>query len=222
MQTEKRLIFAHRGLYDKNAPENSLAAFGNAISAGLAIELDVRLTKDGIPVVFHDKTLRRMCKSPKKISDLTFDELQKFTLGDTKERIPSLAEALALIDGKVPLLVETKLPKRHIWHHRLERKMLPFLREYRGEFMVQSFNKYSVRWLKRRLPEIKCGILSGSSYPEPDRFDFISYKLSGLSVAKVNQLRKRYPLIFVWSTLGFSNEDCEKAFTDLKIDAVII
>lgn len=222
MQNKKRLIFAHRGLFDEKAPENSLASFCRAIEANLGIELDVRLSKDKIPVVFHDKTLKRMCGIPKKVSELTFAELQKLSLGNTDERIPSLAEALKLIDGRTPLLIETKLPKRHLWHHRLERKMLPLLKNYNGDFMLQSFNKFSMRWLKRKLPEIKCGILSGSLYPEPDNFDFISYKLNGLTADKVTELRKRYPLVFVWSTLGFSSDECEKAFNELKIDGVII
>jgi len=46
MPDKKRLIFAHRGLYSSGVPENSLAAFENAVLSGLGIELDVRLTKD--------------------------------------------------------------------------------------------------------------------------------------------------------------------------------
>ena len=54
---------AHRGLHDNrtSAPENSLEAFRMAVEAGYGIEMDVQLTKDNIPVVFHDKTLKRMC-----------------------------------------------------------------------------------------------------------------------------------------------------------------
>ena len=56
--------YAHSGLFDNDsdAPENSLAAFQKAVDAGYGIELDVQLSKDGIPVVFHDKTLKRMCR----------------------------------------------------------------------------------------------------------------------------------------------------------------
>ena len=54
---------AHRGLHDikKGIPENSMKAFEEAIKKGVAIELDVRLSKDGRVVVFHDKPLKRMC-----------------------------------------------------------------------------------------------------------------------------------------------------------------
>ena len=55
--------FAHRGLYtqDQSVPENSMEAFRAAVAAGYGIELDIRLTKDGQVVVFHDDTLARVC-----------------------------------------------------------------------------------------------------------------------------------------------------------------
>ena len=58
------VLYAHRGLFDHSAgiPENSLAAFRRAVDAGYGIELDVQLTADGVPVVFHDGTLARMAR----------------------------------------------------------------------------------------------------------------------------------------------------------------
>ena len=55
--------YAHRGLHDNetDAPENSMAAFRKAVDTGYGIELDVQLTKDRIPVVFHDESLKRVC-----------------------------------------------------------------------------------------------------------------------------------------------------------------
>lgn len=56
----RKWLYAHRGLYDNSsdAPENSLAAFRRAVEGGFGIEMDVQLSKDGIPVVFHDFTLK--------------------------------------------------------------------------------------------------------------------------------------------------------------------
>ena len=70
--------YAHRGLHDNatDAPENSMAAFRKAVEAGYGIELDVQLSKDRIPVVFHDETLRRVCGVEGKVRDYTFEELQ--------------------------------------------------------------------------------------------------------------------------------------------------
>lgn len=74
--------YAHRGLHDNksDAPENSMAAFRKAIEAGYGIELDVQLTKDRIPVVFHDETLKRVCGVEGNVRDYTYEELQQFHL----------------------------------------------------------------------------------------------------------------------------------------------
>ena len=75
--------YAHRGLFDNktNAPENSLAAFKKAVAAGYGMEFDVQLSKDDIPVVFHDATLKRMCGVGGNVWDYTLKELQQMMLG---------------------------------------------------------------------------------------------------------------------------------------------
>ena len=69
----KKVYFAHRGLHDNagDAPENSMAAFRKAVEAGLGMELDVQVTKDGVPVIFHDFKLDRICGAEGKIKDYT-------------------------------------------------------------------------------------------------------------------------------------------------------
>ena len=105
------VLYAHRGLHDNrtDAPENSLKAFAKAVEAGYGIEMDIQLTKDGVPVVFHDFTLQRMCGTDGKVCDYTYEELQAFHLCESTERIPKFADVLALVDGKVPLIVELKI-----------------------------------------------------------------------------------------------------------------
>ena len=100
--------FAHRGLWSGRVPENSLSAFEAAARRGYAIELDVRPTKDGAIVVFHDDDLKRMCGRNALVRDLTLRELRTLTLKGTGEVIPTLNEVLKLIDGRVPLLIEVK------------------------------------------------------------------------------------------------------------------
>ena len=75
-------MIAHRGLFNNNsdAPENSLAAFRNALEHGFGMELDVQLTKDGKLVVFHDFDLKRMCGVHKKLTELTYAELEQYSL----------------------------------------------------------------------------------------------------------------------------------------------
>ena len=101
-------LFAHRGLHDNlsDAPENSMAAFKKAVDAGYGIELDVQLTKDKIPVIFHDFSLERVCGAPGQVRDYTFEELRRFRLFESDERIPSLEQFLSMVKGRVPLIVE--------------------------------------------------------------------------------------------------------------------
>jgi glycerophosphoryl diester phosphodiesterase len=103
--------FAHRGLHNNNseAPENSMAAFKLAVSHNYGIELDVQLSKDKVPVVFHDFNLKRACGVDKKVKDLTFAELQELTLFKSEERIPSLQSVLDMVNGQVPLIIEFKV-----------------------------------------------------------------------------------------------------------------
>ena len=104
-------LYAHRGLHDNasDAPENSLAAFRKAVEKGFGIELDVQLTKDLVPVVFHDFTLKRVCGVDKKVRELTFDQLQELRLCGSDQRIPSFDQVLRLVKGRVPLIIEYKI-----------------------------------------------------------------------------------------------------------------
>ncbi len=140
--------WAHRGLHDKKRgiPENSFPAFRAAIEAGDGIELDVHLTKDGQLVVFHDDTFERICGRRGRVEDTSYEEMQKYRLAETKERIPLLSEVLQLVDGKVPLLIEVKLPNTDT---KICRKLDEELRKYHGEYMIQSFNSLVLRWMKK-------------------------------------------------------------------------
>ena len=85
--------FAHRGLHGGDAKENTLPAFARACEAGIGIELDVQLSKDGEVVVFHDDDLKRMTGDSRRVDEVTLAELRRFPLG-----IPTFEEALTLID----------------------------------------------------------------------------------------------------------------------------
>ncbi len=151
--------FAHRGLHtrDKHIPENSLAAFKAAVDAGYGIELDLQFSKDEQIVVFHDDTLNRVCKVNGRVDAYTLEELKEMSLCGTEERIPLFSEVLELVDGKVPLLVEFKNgPKNAL----LCEKTLPMLRNYKGDFCIESFSPFIVKWFKKNAPDILRGQLS--------------------------------------------------------------
>lgn len=147
---------AHRGLHGGGVPENSMTAFKKAIELGLPIELDVRLTKDAKVVVLHDMRLKRMCGADVRVCDLTYDELMKYTLAETDEHIPLFKDVLKLVDGRVPLLVELK--KGHPLG-KLENRTYHLLKQYKGEYAVQSFHPLIMFWFRLHAPEIYRGIL---------------------------------------------------------------
>ncbi len=152
--------FAHRGLYDvgKGIPENSLAAFRAAAAAGYGVELDTRLTKDGFVVVSHDNDLRRMTGEEQRVDELTLEELRKLRLCGTAETVPLFSDALdVLARGGVPVIVEVKpVPRRK----ELCRKTLAILDEHTGQFCVESFDPFTVRWFRRHAPELLRGQLT--------------------------------------------------------------
>ncbi len=155
----RKHIYAHRGLFDNegDAPENSMKAFKKAVDSGFGIEMDIQLTKDEKMVVFHDWTLERMCKAEGKVKDYTYDELQKFSLAKSEERIPLFTEVLELVDGKVPLIIEYKQDSANTKVCVLGNEILS---EYKGVYCVESFNPFAVLWYKRHRKDIIRGQLS--------------------------------------------------------------
>ena len=151
--------FAHRGLHkkDKTVPENSLAAFERASSYGYGIELDVQLSKDGQVVVFHDDTLNRVCGVDSRVDEKTYDELSKISLCGTTQTIPLFSEVLKTVRGRGPLIVELKNGKRN---EELCEKTYALLSKYSGEYCIESFNPFIVRWFKKNAPEVIRGQLA--------------------------------------------------------------
>ena len=161
----KGVYYAHRGLHDNEseAPENSLPAFKKAVKAGYGIELDVQLTKDRVPVVFHDFTLERACGKPGKVYEYTYEELQQFPLFQSNERIPRFEEILKAVDGKVPLIVEIKLEWMDLTVCAFVDKLL---KEYKGMYCIESFNPLVLTWYRRYHNDVLRGQLSDAFLKE--------------------------------------------------------
>lgn len=151
-----RCDYAHRGLWSKDAPENSLKAFALAVDAGFGMEFDIQLTKDKRVVVFHDATLERMCGVKAKVSELTLAELRELRLKGSDETIPTLVEVLRLVDGRVPLLIELKGESRDT---SLCPRTARILDNYAGPFCIESFNPMLLSWFKSYRPRYARGQL---------------------------------------------------------------
>ena len=207
----KYKYIAHRGLHDGDIPENSTLAFKRALEYGYAIELDVNITKDNKVIVFHDNTLFRMCGVNKKVRNCTFGYIKTLQLNNTKYKIPILKEVLKLINGKVPLIIELK---NEGVSTRLEKNVLKIMKEYDGEYIYQSFNPFSILYMKNKNKKVKTALLSSNSFKNLKSFfmvvltnsklvfnfvkaDIISYKIEDIN-NKVLKKYKNIPL-FTWT-----------------------
>ena len=148
--------YAHRGLHGKEAPENSLKAFGLACEAGFGIELDVQLSRDGEVMVFHDYSLLRMTGCDRMLSELDAAELATLSLDGTDQTIPTLRQVLELVAGRVPILIELKGEDTNT---ALCAKVAALLRDYEGPFCMESFNPLLIGHMKKLFPETFCGLL---------------------------------------------------------------
>ena len=180
-------LYAHRGLHDNGtgAPENTMAAFKKAVDAGYGIELDVQLTKDGVPVIFHDFTLARVARYEEghvpedavlnedgsygvtgKVIDYTYDELMQFHILNSEEKIPKFEDFLGMVAGRVPLIVELKIERFDL---SVCPKVDAMLREYNGVYCIETFNPLGLRWFKNNHSDVFRGQLSEEFFHEIDR-----------------------------------------------------
>ena len=175
---------AHRGYHAlaDGRPENSRAAFRAAVAAGYGIELDVQVSRDGQAMVFHDEGLMRMTGVAGMVADRDAAELGGIGLLGGDEGIPTLPEVLALIAGRVPLLIEIK--DRHetlvATDGVAEAAVVRALEGYGGPVAVMSFNPASVAEIARTAPHLSRGITT-------DPFDPADW--SSLPVATCDRLR---------------------------------
>ncbi|NLC83934.1 MAG: glycerophosphodiester phosphodiesterase, partial [Ruminococcaceae bacterium] len=160
-------IWAHRGASLK-APENSLPAFALAVELGAdGIELDVQLSKDGVPVVFHDFELARLTGVNAWLRDLTLPELKKLNLNQQERfpelgfvEIPTLAEVFELL-LQTKLKINIEIKSGQVVYPLIEEKVLALAADYdlNERVWYSSFNHYSLVQLRQFQPEAHCGIL---------------------------------------------------------------
>lgn len=223
--------YAHRGLFDNttDAPENSLLAFQKAVDAHYGIELDVQLSKDGVPVVFHDATLKRMTGVDGNVWDYTLAELQQMKLASSNETIPTFAQVLDTVAGKVPLIVEYKLDIAQTKVCELGNELLKdYEAKFHGVYCIECFHPLALLWYKKNRPDIIRGQLC-MEYWKEERFhgkfmylllsylvtnvatrpDFIAYQHSDAANFSRRVCRKLGALSVAWTIK--SKEQYEQA-----------
>ncbi len=152
-------VYAHRGLHGDGVPENSPAAFRGAVEKGLGIECDVRLTRDGQAIVFHDATLDRITGRGGVVDRLTLDQLMAVSFSEGGETLPSLAHLLGIVAGKVPLLVEIKVDRGQSVDA-LCRAVERDLAGYSGNVAIMSFDPRVGAWFARHAKAVVRGLVA--------------------------------------------------------------
>lgn len=214
----KRQPYAHRGLHDAAAgiPENSLAAFDRAIKAGVGIELDVRLTRDGDVIVFHDETLDRLTNRRGPVYALNRDQLRGVQIAGTENRIMTLHDTLIHIRGRVPVLIEAKtsgIPQYQPVCFAIRRA----LEGYKGNCAVMSFDARLTGWFYRHHPKVIRGLVMTEEQRRPlSRWDlrkrikrqlvishahphFIAYDVGKLPSTLTASARERKLPVLAWT-----------------------
>lgn len=162
------IIIAHRGA-SAYYPENTMAAFKAAVEMGAEmLELDVMMSQDGVPVVFHDTRLSRRSNGKGYLPNHTLAELKKLDAGSwfdprfSDQKIPTLEEALAFAAGKIAVNIEIKSQAvSGSLIGGVEKKSLDLVRKYGMENYVlfSSFNYEAVRSFKKLNPTIPVALL---------------------------------------------------------------
>jgi glycerophosphoryl diester phosphodiesterase len=230
---------AHRGLHDekKDIIENSASAVEAAIAKGYAIEVDLQCAKDGRPIVFHDRTLDRLTAESGLVAARDAADLCTIPLRNNRNRILSLEGLLAIVDGRVPLLLEVK----STWgaDPRYEPSIAAILKPYTGHVAVMSFDPNCVAAFRRTSASLPRGLVSerleDKSYRSElsisQRFamrhlltaaiarpNFIAYDIRALPALAPGIARDLFHLpLLTWTV----RTDTEKAFAQLFADAMI-
>nr|WP_274709291.1 glycerophosphodiester phosphodiesterase [Nitratireductor luteus] len=200
---------AHRGFHDLNREcwENTLPAFQAAIDRSYAIECDVHLSKDGVPMVFHDDELGRLAGQPGHVWNKTAAELRQMRIGETKAAIPSLNDALDLVSGRVPLIVELKGSGEH--GEGLVAAVAARLKAYEGPCAMMSFDHRLVRRFRTEAAGIPAGLTAegrGARDMEAhfsmlaNGLSFVSYNVDDLPNPFVTFVRERLAMpVITWT-----------------------
>lgn len=219
-------ITAHRGS-SREAPENTMAAMKKAV-ADLAdfVEIDVQETKDGVVVLGHDTTLKRVSGINHPISFYTFEELQKLDVGtwfsaDYKgERIPSLAETMEFCKGRININIEIKDLGRD---SHLPDKVFELIEKYqmKEQCAVTSVRLSYLARIKELDPEIRTGYIISAAYGDyysSDAIDFISLRSSFVNERLVEDAHEKGKAVHAWTVNSKSEMERMKM---LLVDNII-
>lgn len=204
-------VVAHRGCFDRRAPENSVKAIERASRNGLPVEIDVHLLCDGAVAVHHDSSLFRVCHRFGKLENMRTEDLKKCRLGFTSCTLPTFKEVLAAIDGKVPIYIELKCRGNEI---ELSDALIRELDGYKGEYVFIGFYPKAGAYLKGK------GYLVGYSCAAPPKslpYDADCMICNIVGVPESAEERSKYPPFVPWTISSPSRKAKAKRVSDAAI-----
>lgn len=234
---------AHRGLHDaaRGIVENTGPAFAAAIAGGFGIECDVRASRDGRAIVFHDATTDRLLARPGTIRDLTAQELRAmaYPASTASAMVLSLDDLLDLIAGRVPVFVEVKSDWRRP-DPAFVADIAATLGGYAGRAAVMSFDPDLLAALATAAPRIPRGIVAArfadtdplaavvggdrlaalARLAEAHRADpaFIAYQVEALPTPETTRARENDGLpILAWTVRTPEHWEKVRRFADAAI-----
>ena len=231
--------FAHRGYHSrcligskKSIPENSLGAFRLAIENNLSIEMDIHLTKDLEIIVFHDFFLGRLTTKTGFVFSKDSNYIKQAKLSNN-ESVPTIEDALNLIDGRVPILLEIKFSKHlkknlEVFTRVLEKK----LEGYNGDVALMSFSLDLMKHIRKSnlFGRVPLGLTT--SFPTIERLEnkiknnkienaiisnklqFISQDWKGINNNRIKRLKKLGIAILSWTINSKEIEESLEGLAD--------
>ena len=219
-------ITAHRGS-SVTAPENTIPAIEKAMEEMAdSVEIDVQMTSDGVIVLGHDASLKRVAGVNRSIASMTFAQLEQLDVGSwfsksyEGTRIPALSEVLELCSQKIGLNIEIKYVGKN---SELPEKTAEMIKAYgmENQCVVTSTNLPYLRRVKAVLPEVRTGYIISAAYGNfysSEDVDFISIRSGFVTSALMQNAHEQGKAVYAWTVN--SKSELER-LTLLGVDGII-
>ena len=221
--------YAHRGLHGNGRVENSASAFAAAMDARMGIECDIQRSADDVPMVFHDWDFMRLIGRPERTEALTAAEWKTLSYLEHEEAPVALADLLAAVGGRVPVLVEIK-SKRGYDVERSCVAVAECLAGYDGLHAVMSFDPRVARWFRKHSPGTVAGLVIREDelgYTQAAwqrrlafriaRPEFVAYHVDALPNPWIAALRERGFPILAWTVDSAAKRELAAQVADAPI-----
>lgn len=220
----KNRPIAHRGFHDMNQSiwENTATAFDRAVHSGFAIECDLQMSSDGVPIVVHDYVLKRLCGVDTEVKNVTAADLTSMRVGTTGDHVLTLERMLSRINGTTDLVIELK-PQEAERQGTFARSVSKTLANYAGQVALMSFDGGLVRSLVKMDTDRAIGLTAHGKRDHQIEsneraldipIDFVSFHVSDLPCPFVQTARARSLPVITWTVRDAQARELTAKYAD--------